>query len=171
MFVPWKKSCDQPRQCIKKQGHHFPDKGAYSQNYVFSTSHVWMWDLYYKEGWVLKDLCFQIVVLENTLESPLDRQQGDQPNQSQRKPTLNIHWKDYTKAEAPIFGHLMWRTDSWEKTDAEKDWVQEKWATKDEMVGWHHRVNGHEFEQISGDSEGQGSLGCCSPWVTELDTA
>ena len=90
-------------------------------------------------------------------------------------PKGNQHWifigKTILKLKPHSFGHLMWRTDSWEKTDAEKDWVQEKWATKDEMVGWHHRVNGHEFEQISGDSEGQGSLGCCSPWVTELDTA
>ena len=144
MFVPWKKSCDQPRQCIKKQRHHFPDKGAYSQNYVFSTSHVWMWDLYYKEGWVLKDLCFQIVVLENTLESPLDRQQGDQPNQSQRKPTLNIHWKDYTKAEAPILwpldvkNWLMGKDWCWERLSAgevgDKGW--DGWMASPSQWTW-----------------------------------
>ena len=68
------------------------------------------------------------------------------------------------------FGHLMWRVNSLEKSDAGKHWGQEKAATEDEMVGWHHRLNGHEFEQTLGDSEGQGSLACCIPWgCKELD--
>ena len=69
---PWKKSFDKPRQHIKKQRHHFADKGPYSQSYDFSSSHVWMWELDCKESWALKNRCLWTVVLEKTLESPLD---------------------------------------------------------------------------------------------------
>ena len=72
MLAHWKKSYDQPRQCIKKQRHHFADKGPSNQNYGFSSSHVWMWELDYKESWALMSWCFWTVVLEKTLESPLD---------------------------------------------------------------------------------------------------
>ena len=72
MLAPWKKSYGKPRQHIKKQRHHFADKGPYSQSYGFSSSHVWMWELDYKEGLALKNWCFWTVVLEETLESPLD---------------------------------------------------------------------------------------------------
>ena len=70
--APWKKSYDQTKQCIKKQRHYFKDKGSPSQSYGFSSSRVWIWDLDHKEGWVLKNWSFGIVVLEKTLESPLD---------------------------------------------------------------------------------------------------
>ena len=70
--APWKKSYDQSRQHIKKQRHYFADKGPSSQSYVFSSSHVWMWELDHKESWALKNRCFWTVVLEKTLESPLD---------------------------------------------------------------------------------------------------
>ena len=72
MLAPWEKSYDQPRQCIKKQRHHFANKGLYSQSYDFSSSHIWMSELDHKEGWALKNWCFWTVVLENILESPLD---------------------------------------------------------------------------------------------------
>ena len=72
MLAPWKKNYDQPRQHIKKQGHYFADKGLSSESYGFSSSHVWMWELDYKEGWAPKNWCFWTVVLEKTLESPLD---------------------------------------------------------------------------------------------------
>ena len=71
-FAPWKKSYDQPRQHIKKQRHYFANKGPSSQSYDFPSSHLWMWELYYKESWMLKNWCFWTVVLEKTLESPLD---------------------------------------------------------------------------------------------------
>ena len=87
MIVPWKKSYDKPRQCIKKQRHHFANKGLYSQSCGFSSSHVWMWELDLKEGWALKNWRFQTVVLEKTLESPLDSKEikpvhpkGNQPS-------------------------------------------------------------------------------------------
>ena len=72
MLTPWKKSYDQPRQHIKKQRHYFTNKGLSSQGYDFSSSRVWIWELHYKESWVLKNWCFWNVVLEKTLESPLD---------------------------------------------------------------------------------------------------
>ena len=90
----WKENYDKPRQHIKNQIYYFADKVLYSQRYVFSSSHVQMWKLDHKEGWVLKNWCFWIVVLEKILESPL-RLQGGESSQSERKSTLNIHWKDW----------------------------------------------------------------------------
>ena len=147
----------------QKERHHFAKKGPYSQSYGFSSGHVWMWELDHKEGRMPKNWHFWIAVL-TILESPLGHQ-GDQSCQSQRKSTVNIHWKDGVETEALIF----WPPDgkSWltgKDPDAGKDWRQQKWMTEDEMVGWHHWLNGHEFEQTPGDSEGQGSLACCSPW-------
>ena len=72
ILAPWKESYDQPRQHIKKQRHYFADKGLYSQSYGFSSSHLWMWELDHKEAWMPKNWCFWTVVLEKTLESPLD---------------------------------------------------------------------------------------------------
>ena len=72
IFAPWKKNYDKPRQYIKKQRHYFATKGPSGQSYGFSSSHVWMWELDHKEGWALKDWYFWTVVLEKTLESPLD---------------------------------------------------------------------------------------------------
>ena len=92
-FLPWKKSYDQPRQHIKKQRHYFAYKGPSSQSYVFSSSHLWMWELDYKEIWVPKNWCFWTVMLEKTLESPLDSQSWT--SQSSRKSVLNILWKDW----------------------------------------------------------------------------
>ena len=86
MLAPWKKSYDQPRQHIKKQRHYFANKGSSSQSCGFSCGHVWMWELDHKEGWVPKNRCLQIMVLEKTLESPLDSKEikpvnpkGNQP--------------------------------------------------------------------------------------------
>ena len=111
---------------------------------------------------------FQIAVLEKTLESPLDCKEIQPVNPKGNQPWLFI---GRTDAEAPI----LWLPEVksqliGKKPDARKDWKQEKGATDDEMVGWHPPINGHEFEQTSGDSEGQGSLACCSPWGRkELD--
>ena len=72
MLTPWKESDDQSKQNIKKQRHYFANKGPFGQGYGFSSGHVWMWELDYKESWVLKNWCFWTIVLEKTLESPLD---------------------------------------------------------------------------------------------------
>ena len=115
MLAPWKKSYDQPRQRIKKQRHYFSDKGPSSQSYGFSSSHVWMWELDYKESWAPKNWCFWIVLLEKTLKSPLDCKEiqpvnpkGDQSESSLEGLML--------KLKLQYFGHLMWRTDSFAKT-------------------------------------------------------
>ena len=131
-----------------------------------------MWELSHKEGWMLKNWCFWTVVLEKTLASPLDCKKVKPVNSKGNQLWIFIRSTD-AAAEAPILwppdvkSHLV-RKDP----DAEKDWRQEeKGMTEDKMVGWHHWLNGHEFEQVPGDGEGQGSLVCCSPWGhKELDT-
>ena len=125
--------------------------------------HVWMWELNHKEGWVLKNWCFLTAVLEKTLESPLDSREIKPVNPKGNQPWLFIGRTD-AEAEAPV----LWPTDAKSQLigkdyDAWKDW-RLKGVTEDEMIGWHHWLNGHEFEQTLGDSEGQGSQLCCSPW-------
>ena len=159
--TPWKKSYDQPRQHTKNQRHHSADKGPHSQSYGSSSSRVWMWELDHKESWEPKNWCFRNVVLEKTLESPLDNKEIKPVNPKGNQPWIFI---GRTDAKAPI----LWPPDvkSWltgKDPNAGKYWGQEKGTTEDEMVGWHHQLNGHEFEQTPGDGEGQGSLVCCSP--------
>ena len=114
MFAPWKKSYDQPIQRIKKQRHYLANKGPSSQGCGFSRSHVWMWELDYKESWAPKNWCFWIVVLEKTLDSPLDCRRS---NQSILKISPKYSLEELMlKLEFQYFGHLMWRTDSLEKT-------------------------------------------------------
>ena len=128
-------------------------KNGYSQSYGFSSSHVWMWELDHKEDWPLKDWCFWAVVLEKTLESPLDRKEKDwcwswSCNTLAIWCEEPIHWR--RRASFPDAGK-----------DREKE---EKGTTEDEMVGWHHRLDRHELEQVPGVDDGQRSLACCSPW-------
>ena len=145
---------DKHRQCIKKQRHHFTDKGPYSQSYGLPSNHVWMWKLDYKEGWTLKNWCFSTVVLEKILESLLDCRVVNAVNSKGFQPWTFIGRTD-AEAEVPIF----WPPDvkNWftgEDSDAGKDWGQEKKeVTEDKVVGWHHWLNGKEFEQILGASE------------------
>ena len=94
-LAPWKKSYDQPRQHIKKQRHYFANKGVYSQNYGFSSGHVWMWELDHKESWMPQNRCFWTVVLEKTLESPLDSKETQPVNPKGNQSVLNILWKDW----------------------------------------------------------------------------
>ena len=158
--APWKKSYDQPRQHIKKQRHYIANKGPSSQSYGFSSSHVWMWELDYKENWALKNWCFWTVLLEKTLESPLDCKEVKPVN-----PKGNQSWIFIGRTDAEAATPVLWpelshwkRPLCWERLKAGR-----KGATEDEMVGWHHQINGHEFEQALGVSDGQGSLACCSP--------
>ena len=167
-----KKSYDQPRQHIEKQRHCFANKGPSSQSYGFSSSHVWMWELDYKESWVLKNWCFRTVVLEKTLESPLDCKEIQQVHSKGNKSWIFIGRTD-AEGETPI----IWPTDgkNWligKDPDASKNWSQEeKGRTEDEMVGWHHQLDGYEFDQALGAGDGQRNLACCSPWgCKESDT-
>ena len=129
------------------------DKGLSSQSYGFSSSHLWMWELDYKESWVWKNWCFWIVVLEKTLESSLDCKEIQPVH-----PKGNQSWnrRNNAEAEAPV----LWPPDVKNRLtgtdrDAGKDWTwEEKGMTEDEMVGWHHHLDGHDFEQAPGVGEG-----------------
>ena len=114
MLTPWKESYDQSRQHIKKQIHYFVNKGPSSQGYCFSGSHVWMWELDYKESWALKNSCFWTVVLEKTLESPLDCKEI-QPVHLEISSGCSLEGL-MLKLKLQYFGHLMQRADSFEKT-------------------------------------------------------
>ena len=114
-LTPWNESYDQPRQHIKKQRHYFTNKVPSGQAYGFSSSHVWKWELDTKETWVPKNWYFWTVVLEKTPESPLDCKEIKPVNPKGNQFRIFIARTD-AEAEAPIFGHLMWRADSLEKT-------------------------------------------------------
>ena len=137
--------CDQPGQHIKKQRHYFVNKGPSSQGYGFSSGNVWMWELGYKESCAPKSWYFWTVVLEKTLESPLDCEEI-QPVHPKDQSWVFIGRID-VDAETPI----LWPPDAkscliWKDPDAGKDWGQEeKWTTEDEMVGWHHQLYWHSL--------------------------
>ena len=165
MLAPSKKSYDKPREHIKKQRHYFAKKGPSSQSYGFSSSHVWMWELDHKESWVLKNWCFWTLMLEKTLESPLDCKEIKPVHPKGDQSWIFIGRID-AEAETPI----LWPPDAknwliWKDPDAGKDGRQEeKGATEDETVGWHHRLNGHESEQALWVGDGQGGLVCYRLW-------
>ena len=146
-LAPWKKSYDQPRQHIKKQRHFFANKGPSSQSYVFSSSHVWMWELEYKKCWAPKNWWFWTVVLEKILESPLDYKEIQPVHSKGNKSWIFIGRTD-AEAETPILRPRDAR--NWllgKDPDAGKDLgPEEKETTEDEMAGWHHWFNGYEFE-------------------------
>ena len=160
----WKKSYDQPRQHIKKQRHYFADKGPPGQSYVFSSSHVLMWKLDYTESWAMKNWCFWPVV-SKTLESPLDCKEIQPVH-----PKGNQSWIFTRRIDAESETLIFWLPDAknwliWKDPDAGKDWRQEeKGMTEDEIVGWHHWLDGHEFELAPGVGDGQGGLVSCNPW-------
>ena len=147
MFSPWKKSYEQPSQHIKKQRHYFTNKGPSSQGYGFSSSHVWMWELDYKESWALKNWYFWTVVLEKTLESPLDCKEIQPIHPKGNQSWIFIGRTD-SESETPI----LWPPDAknWlirKDPDAGNEWRREEKGTiEDEMVGWHHWLSGLEFE-------------------------
>ena len=129
-------------------------KGSYSQSYGFSSSHAQMWKLDYKQGWALKNWCFWTLVLEKTLESPLDCKEIQPINPKGNQSGIIIVWppdaKNWLVGKDPAAG---------------KDWRhEENGTTEDEMVGWHHLLDEHKFEQAPVVGDGQGSLACCSLW-------
>ena len=144
MLPAWKKTYDLPRQHIKKQRHYSADKGPSSQSSGFSSCHVWIWELDNKEGWVPMNWCFWTVVLENTLESPLDGQEIQPVN-----PKGNQSWIFNGRTDAETEAPILWPPDGksqliGKNPDAGTDWRQEEKGTaEDEMIEWHHWLNGH----------------------------
>ena len=146
--TPWKKSYDQTRQHIKKQRHYFVNKNPTSQSYGFSSSHVWMWELDYKDKLSAKEvMLLNCGVGEEDSWEPLDCK-VIKPVHPKGNQSWILIWRTDAAAETPILSPpdgKNWLI--WKDTDAGKDlrW-EEKGRTEDEMVGWHHPLNGHEFE-------------------------
>ena len=155
---------------LKSKDNTLPTKVCIIKAMVFPIV-MYRCEFNHKKGWVMKNWCFWIVVLEKTLKSYLDCKIKP-VNPKGNQPWIFIERTD-AEAEAPI----LWPPDvksqlTGKDPDTGKDRGQKKWATEAEVVGWHHWINGHEFEQTLGDSEGQGSLTFCSPWGRkESDTA
>ena len=171
MLAPWKKSCDQPKVHTKKQRCYFAYKGLSNQSYGFSSSHVWMWDLDYKESWAPKNWYFWTVVLERTLERPLDSKEiqpvhpkGDQP--------WNFFGRNDAKAETPGLwpphakSWLIGKDWCWEGLGAggageDRGW--DGWVASLTQLTW--------VEWTPGVGDGQGGLACCDSWgCKESDT-
>ena len=135
---PWKESYDQPRQHIKKQRHFFVNKGPSTQVYGYSSSHVWIRELEYKESWAPKNWCFWTMVLEKTIESPLDFKEIQPVH-----PKGNQSWVFIGRTDVETETLVLWPPDVkgwliWKDPNAGNDWGQEeKGTTEDEMVGWY----------------------------------
>ena len=156
---------------LKSRDITLPAKVCLVKAVVFSSSPVWMWELDYKEKWAPKNWCFWTVVLEKTSERPLASKEIQLVHPKGIQSWIFIGRTD-VEAEIPVLWPPDWK--SWlirKDPDAGKDWRwEEKGTTEDEIVGWHHQLNGLEFEWTSGVGDGQGGLACCSPWgCKELD--
>ena len=156
-----------------KSRHYFSNKDPSSQNFGSSSGHVWMWEVDYKESWVPKNWCFWIVVLEKTLESPLDCKEIQPAH-----PKGNQSWVFTGSSDVDAETPKLWPPDVknwfiWKDHDAGKDWRQEeKDMTEDDMVGWYYQLNRHEFGKLwELVIDRESWLVCCSPWGhKELDT-
>ena len=127
-----------------------------------------MWELYHKESWLPKNWCYWTVMLEKTIKSPLECKEIKPV-----KPEGYQSWIVIGRTDVEAEASVLWPPDvkNWlilKDLDAGKDWRQEKGTTEDEMVEWHHQLDGHEFEQAPGVGDGQGSLACCSPWDCKI---
>ena len=160
-----RKAMTNPVSMLKSRDITLPTKIHIVKAMVFSSSHVWMWELEHKESWAPKNWCFWTVVLEKNLESPLDCKEI-QPLRPKGDQSLVFIGRTDAEVEIPI----LWPRDvnSWfteKDPDAWKNWRQEeKGTTEDDTGGWHCWLDGHEFEQAPGVGDGKGVLACCSPW-------
>ena len=150
---------------LKKQRYYFANKGPSSQGYGFSCGHVWMWELDCEESWTLKNWCFWTVVLGKTLESPLACKEIQPVHPKGDQSWVFIGGTD-AEAETPV----LWPPDVKSWLIGKKPWsweglgAGEKGKTKDEMAGWHHWLDTHEFVWTLGVGDGQGGLVCCNSW-------
>ena len=166
MLAPWKKNCDRPRQHIKKQRHYFADIVPSSQNYGFSSSHVWLWEfLSIKKAEHQIIDAFELWCWRRLLKVPWTSRRSNQSILKEISPEYSLEGL-MLKLKLQYF----WPPDAknWltgKDPDSGKDWKwKEKGTTEDEIVGWHHWLNGHEFEQSLEVSDGLGGLVCSSPW-------
>ena len=147
MLAPWKESYDQHRYHTQKQRHYFANKGPSIQRYGFSSCHLWMWELDYKESWAPKNWWLCTVVLEKTLQHLLDCKEIKPVH-----PKGNQSWIFNGRTDAETEAPVLWPPDmkNWlivRDPDAGKDWrQQQKWLIKNEMIRWHRWLDGHEFE-------------------------
>ena len=154
MLTPWKESYAQPRQHIKRQRLLYQQRLS-SQGYGFSSGHIWMWELDCEESWAPKNWCFWTVVLEKTLKSPLDYKEIQPVH-----PKGDWSWVFIGRTDAEAETPMLWppNAKNWligKDPDAGKDWRQEeKGTTEDEIIGWHHQLNGNAFEQALGVGDG-----------------
>ena len=161
----WRKAMTNLDSRLKSRDMTLPTKVHLVKAMVFPVvMYVWIWELDYKQNWAPKNWCFWTVVLEKTVESPLNFKEIKPVNPKGNQSRIFI---GRTDAEAEVLGLWPPAAKNWligKDPDAGKDWRQEeKGMTEDEMVGWHHPLDGHEFEQAPGVGDGQGSLSCCSP--------
>ena len=157
----WRKAVTNLDSILKSRDYYFANKSPSSQSYGFSISHVWMWELDHKEGWAPKNWCSWTVVLEKTVENPLDCKEIKPVHHKENQPWM---FTGRTEAPAPV----LWPPDtkSWligKDPGAVKDRRQEKKGMTGQD-GWHHLLSGHELEQALEEDERQRSLECCSPW-------
>ena len=157
---------------LKSRDITLPTKVYLVKAMIFSSSHIWMWELDCKESWAPKNWCFWTVVLEKTFESSLDRKEIQSVH-----PKGNQSWIFIGRTDAEAETPILWPPHAkswliWKDLDAGKDWRQEeKGTTENEMVGWHHWLSGQESESILGVGDGPGGLACCSPCgLKESDT-
>ena len=147
MLALWKKSYDQPRSILKSRDITLPTKVCLVKAMAFPSSHVWMWKLYHKKSWKPKNWCFWIWCWRRLLRVPWTAKRLNQSILKEISLEYSLEGL-ILKLKLQYFGYLMWRTDSMEKNPvAWKDWRQEeKGILEDEIVGWHHRLDGHVFE-------------------------
>ena len=179
MLTPWKESYDQPRQHIKKQRHYFANKGPSSQGRGFSSSHVWMWELDYKESWGQKNWWFWTMVLEKTLEGPLDCKEIQPVH-----PKGNQSWIFIGRTDAEAETPILWPSDAknWlivKDPDAGKVWAQEEKGTTEDEIGWMASATQWTWVWVDSRSwwwtgrpgmlRSMGSQRVRHDWVTELN--
>ena len=157
MLTPWKESYTNLDSILKSRDITLPTKVCLVKDYGFSSGHVWMWELDCEESWAPKNWCFWTVVLEKTLENPLDFKEI-QPIHPKGDQSWVYFGRNDAKAETPVLWPL--HAKSWltgKDSDAGRDWgPEEKGTIEDEMAGWHHRLDERDFEWTLGDGDGQG---------------